>query len=558
MKIYDIKSLVTVFKLFHNENPIFFYFLVFLGFSASAFEGMSLLAFIPLGEVLNNDAIITKIPFLESMISLFKLEVNVYLFVILITFLTLLKCILNFFNQYLSSFYVEKRLLGLRRSYIYYLIHLKITDFQTIKSGKISADIQLEIERVGVVLRLFLKIINAVIYSFVALGASFLISYNFTLIAILGGMLKLIIIKQLEKPAKKNGLEHSFVNKTLTLNISNSLLNFKFLKIMTKKNFVYDKISLLMDNLKVVQKKRIFLTFFQQNLDDFLTTVILAVIICISFAFLNLNLIELGVILIFLNRILVKVGSIGKAKLGLERDINVLDNLNRRLQNWKSKKYKNGNKKIKSIETIQLKNISYIIGKKKVINKFNFKFEKGNMYLIQGPSGCGKSTLLDIIMGIKKIESGRVMINKEEINDDLDYYNLFEKVSYVPQEAVVYGDTIIDNIVLDKKFSKSKIYKSLEIAEANDFINKLPDGVNTKLNDSGRNFSTGQIQRISIARGILHLNDILLIDESLANIDVQTQKKILLKLKSNLGSKIIIIVSHQLKNKFLFKKVIKL
>ena len=60
-----------------------------------------------------------------------------------------------------------------------------------------------------------------------------------------------------------------------------------------------------------------------------------------------------------------KVGSIGKAKLGLERDINVLDNLNRRLQNWKSKKYKNGNKKIKSIETIQLKNISYIIGKKK-------------------------------------------------------------------------------------------------------------------------------------------------------------------------------------------------
>ena len=108
------------------------------------------------------------------------------------------------------------------------------------------------------------------------------------------------------------------MNKTLTLNISNSLLNFKFLKIMTKKNFVYDKISLLMDNLKVVQKKRIFLTFFQQNLDDFLTTVILAVIICISFAFLNLNLIELGVILIFLNRILVKVGSIGKAKLVLK------------------------------------------------------------------------------------------------------------------------------------------------------------------------------------------------------------------------------------------------
>ena len=157
-----------------------------------------------------------------------------------------------------------KKIISLRRSYIYYLIHLKITDFQTIKSGKISADIQLEIERVGVVLRLFLKIINAVIYSFVALGASFLISYNFTLIAILGGMLKLIIIKQLEKPAKKNGLEHSFVNKTLTLNISNSLLNFKFLKIMTKKNFVYDKISLLMDNLKVVQKKRIFLLSFSK------------------------------------------------------------------------------------------------------------------------------------------------------------------------------------------------------------------------------------------------------------------------------------------------------
>ena len=68
---------------------------------------------------------------------------------------------------------------------------------------------------------------------------------------------------------------------------------------MTKKNFVYEKISTLMDKLKVVQKKRIILTFFQQNLDEFLTTVILAVIICISFIFLNLNLIELGIILIF-------------------------------------------------------------------------------------------------------------------------------------------------------------------------------------------------------------------------------------------------------------------
>ena len=179
------------------------------------------------------------------------------------------------------------------------------------------------------------------------------------------------------------------------------------------------------------------------------------------------------------------------------------------------------------------------------------------MYLIQGRSGCGKSTLLDIIMGIKKIERGSVIINKEEINDDYDYYNLFERVSYVPQEAVVYGDSIIDNIVLDKKFSKSKIFKSLEVAQAKDFINKLPDGIDTKLNDSASNFSTGQIQRISIARGILHLNDILLIDESLANIDVQTQKKILLNLKKDLKKKIIIIVSHQLKNKFLFKKIIK-
>ena len=61
------------------------------------------------------------------------------------------------------------------------------------------------------------------------------------------------------------------------------------------------------------------------------------------------------------------------------------------------------------------------------------------MYLIQGRSGCGKSTLLDIIMGIKKIQSGSVIINKEEINDDYDYYNIFERMSYVPQELVVYG-----------------------------------------------------------------------------------------------------------------------
>ena len=81
----------------------------------------------------------------------------------------------KFLDQYLSNFYVEKTIKFQKVIYSLSYVNLKITDFQTIKSGKVSADIQLEIERVGNVLRLFLRIVNSVIYSIVALGASFLI-----------------------------------------------------------------------------------------------------------------------------------------------------------------------------------------------------------------------------------------------------------------------------------------------------------------------------------------------------------------------------------------------
>jgi len=181
-----------------------------------------------------------------------------------------------------------------------------------------------------------------------------------------------------------------------------------------------------------------------------------------------------------------------------------------------------------------------------VLKDMNFRLNKGDCLLISGESGAGKSTLLSLILGINSPTGGQIMVNGFHV--DKVRTLLFSEIAYVGPEPYLLVETVKDNLLYGNKrageISNSEILDALKAANAFDFVFALPSKENTFLNEFAK-ISTGQKQRLSIARAILRKPKILVLDECTSNLDSQNEAEIiksLIKLKPSLT---IIVVSHR-------------
>ena len=178
------------------------------------------------------------------------------------------------------------------------------------------------------------------------------------------------------------------------------------------------------------------------------------------------------------------------------------------------------------------------------ISLMNFKFKIGEFTAIAGESGIGKSTALKLLLGVLTPLSGRIYLKSgdKEYNLGSATRTLF---SYVPQGSLILSGTIRENITFaNPEVSEDDVIRSLKIAQIDDFINSLEDGLDTYIGEKGLGLSEGQIQRLSVARAILHNAPILLLDESTSALDPQTEQELLKALKE-IPDKTCIIISHK-------------
>jgi ABC-type bacteriocin/lantibiotic exporter with double-glycine peptidase domain len=201
-------------------------------------------------------------------------------------------------------------------------------------------------------------------------------------------------------------------------------------------------------------------------------------------------------------------------------------------------------KKLLKIDNLSFK---YPESKKFVLKNLNLKIKKGSSNGIYGKSGHGKTTLLNMISGLLEPNLGKISIDNVHLKDN-NLNSWQKKIFYVPQEPALLDASIIENISYKSSINivdKKKIYKCLKIAEIFDFINSLPNGINTVIGENGIKFSGGQRQRIAIARALYHNREILILDEATNALDESTEKKIYLNIKKHFYKKTIIVVSHR-------------
>lgn len=162
------------------------------------------------------------------------------------------------------------------------------------------------------------------------------------------------------------------------------------------------------------------------------------------------------------------------------------------------------------------------------------------------PTGSGKSTIFNLLMKLQINKKGNIYLNDIKI-EKFPLIELRKKIGYISSSTYILNSTILENIVYgNDKLGIEEINGALEYCGAMDFMNKLPKGINTKLNERGSNISQGQKQLIVLVRNFLRKPDILLLDEATSSLDSKSEDRILKVINTVFADKIVIIISHRL------------
>lgn len=183
---------------------------------------------------------------------------------------------------------------------------------------------------------------------------------------------------------------------------------------------------------------------------------------------------------------------------------------------------------------------------KPVLNKINLEIEAGEMVGLVGHSGAGKSTLTNIITRLYDVEEGAILIDGINVKD-IAIADLRSQIGMVLQDVFLFSGSIAENIAYAKPgATMAEIIRAARIANAHDFIMRLPDGYDTVIGKRGHDLSGGEKQRISIARAILHDPRILILDEATSSVDVETERQIQEALERLVSGRTTLAIAHRL------------
>lgn len=194
---------------------------------------------------------------------------------------------------------------------------------------------------------------------------------------------------------------------------------------------------------------------------------------------------------------------------------------------------------------LKYENITFAYNKAKVINDFTLNIRAGTTTALVGPSGSGKTTIGLLAGRFWDTDEGKITIDGINIKD-ISYESLMDNVSFVFQDTFMLHDTIYENILMGKNYTRDEVENAAKKAQIHDFIMSLPDKYETKIGEGGIKLSGGEKQRISIARAILKNTPIVILDEVTSYSDIENEAKIQSALKTLLKGKTALIIAHRL------------
>tara|TARA_B000000441_G_C21745225_1_gene357157 strand:+ start:520 stop:2346 length:1827 start_codon:yes stop_codon:yes gene_type:complete len=470
--------------------------------------------------------------------------------IIIITFL--LKNIFNYFSMYFITFLRNGVVKNIRNDIYAQIIKLSLSFYSEKKRGDIVSRISSDVQELdNSFLSIFELIFKDPLMVIFTLISMFLISPKLSLFVIifipLCGFVISVVGKSLRRKSlkvqKEQGQIISIVDETLSgmkiLKIFNS--EKKFLQKFTDSTNRFYKFS-----NSVLNRKNL-----ASPLSEFLGISSIAGVLWFGgIMVLKENSLDASAFIVYLGlayNILTPAKSLSratykvkKAAAAAERIFNIIDNQTMVKEDVSAIEIDSFNNKI------EIKNVSFSYEDKPVINNLNLSISKGKSIALVGQSGSGKSTVANLICRFYDVNSGSINIDGKNIKE-LKKESLRNLIGLVTQDSILFNDSVKNNLLIaNPNASEKHIIECLNIANAWEFVEKLPDGINTNIGDSGNKLSGGQKQRLSIARAVLKNPPILVLDEATSALDSESEKLVQNALENLMKNKTSIVIAHRL------------
>ena len=542
--------------------------LVFLMLIGAVLETLGVSLVIPVMNVVMDEHAVENNKYLQVICDILRIEYNDTRKLMIFTMLALIgvfvvKNIFLFIQQkaqlrfvYTNQFATSRRMMinFMERPYEYYLN----ADTSVIQRS-ITSDVNNMYGLILALLQLFSEAIVFVCLVLVSLATDVWMTVTVTLLLVV----VLAIIKGILKPImKKAGEENQDYYSGLYKWIDQSVMGIKEIKVANKENyFINEYAKCGAGYVSAVQRYNLYNATPRLLIE---TVAIAGMILYMMFQILQGTAVseivpQVAALAVAAMRLIPCANRINNHLTSISYFepffMGVSDNLQEEITdesiNYDENAYKQKAKvdKIEIKEKIELKDIVYKYPNTEVLifDHADMEIPVGKSVGIVGTSGAGKTTVVDILLGLLRLQSGKILADGVEVREH--YQSWLKNIGYIPQSIFMIDSTIRKNVAFgyaDEDIDDEKVWRALKEAQLDEFVRGLPEGLDTSIGERGIRISGGQRQRIGIARALFEDPEVLVLDEATSALDNETEAAIMDSINRLHGKKTLIIIAHRL------------
>jgi ATP-binding cassette subfamily C protein len=386
----------------------------------------------------------------------------------------------------------------------------------------------------------------ALIQAIILVIVAFMVSGKATVAAIFGGLLILFILRQLMKKARRAGDLQTRALKTLVGQMVDSMQSIKPIKAMALENLAESVLSKTTAKLNKALRKRVISREYLRALSEPLRYALLLLGLYATLTYLKIPVATVLVYIFMIGRILQQLGKVQDEYQKMVNFESAHESLKNRIKEAKADREISYGKKPPILnKAIRLNQITFAYDNEPVLSQVSFIFPAGMITAIVGPSGSGKTTVADLVIGLLRPNEGEIWIDDLPL-EQIDLQKWRQLIGYVPQESWLLHDSVYKNVTLgDPVLTEDHVVRALKAAGALEFVQAMPQGINSTVGERGYKISGGQRQRIAIARALVHKPKLLILDEATTALDPDNEMAICNALSQLRGQLTILAISHQ-------------
>jgi ATP-binding cassette, subfamily C, bacterial len=542
----DVAELVRHFlKAYPKRSALIIALSIFAGFA----EGVGIASLLPLLEVTagGTDGDSPLMQMVRTGLAVVGLEPTMGVLLVLLVGGMFLKGGFLWLAARQVGYTVAHVATDLRLTLIRALMRARWGYFVSQQAGHVSNAIGLEASRASTAYSAACALLAVTVQAVIYTVAAFLISPIVALVALLAGSLLAILFVRLVRMSRNAGRRQTLLVKSLSARLVDALGGLKPMKAMAQEVQLQPLLEAETRDLNEAQRRQVMATGIMTAFHEPLLILILAVGLYVTLTVTDVPLSGLLVMMFLFHRLVGRIHEMQMKYQTLVIAESAFWSLHDAVDLAESEREVSGARLAPPPLTrgVRLDAVDFSYTSRPMLRGISLNIPAGSFVALVGPSGVGKTTIIDLVTGLYRPTRGEIYVDDVPLSD-VDLRAWRRQIGYVPQEMLLFHDTIHRNVTLgDDTIDPHAVDDALQAAGASEFMSELPDGVNTIIGERGARLSGGQRQRIAIARALVRKPRLLVLDEVTTALDPATEAEICATLRKLAGRVTVLAISHQ-------------